>query len=416
MQIHRGLNNSAWSVAGSTFYAFCQWMLLVAFAKIGNPHLVGQFAIGLAVCAPLFLFANLQIRAIQSTDIGGEYSFGEYLGLRLLTTATALVAICAIAAIAGYDMNLKRVILAVGLSKAIEAISDVFHGDLQRRERMNSVARYLAVKGMASVIAVGIALKLSGSVFAAALAMAAVFAAVLLLGESRFAVASARVCWNWTAFRQLALMAFPLGVVMMLVSVTANMPRYFVESRLGSNALGVFAALSYLSFAGSTVVNAAGLAATPRLARLFVSGERLAFVRKLLWMTALAALLGIGGIAILALGGKPLLTLIYGSLYAANLDVAIWVMAGGALSYAASVIGYGLTAARCFREQLPLFVTVTAVAAGASYVLVPRFGLRGAVFAQIAAGAAQLLYGAAILVCALKRPAFFAVDPVEAAA
>jgi O-antigen/teichoic acid export membrane protein len=91
-------------------------------------------------------------------------------------------------------------------------------------------------------------------------------------------------------------------------------------------------------------------------------------------------------------------------------------MAGGVLSYAASVIGYGLTAARCFREQLPLFLTVTAVAAGASYALVPRYGLRGAVFAQIAAGAAQLLYGAAILVSALKRPPFFAVAPVEAAA
>jgi O-antigen/teichoic acid export membrane protein len=416
MQRHQGLNNSAWSVAGSTFYAFCQWGLLVVLAKIGNPHLVGQFAIGLAVSAPLFLFANLQIRAIQSTDVGSEYSFGEYLGLRLLTTAAALVAICAIAGIAGYDISVKRVILAVGLSKAIEAVSDVFHGDQQRRERMNSVARYLAVKGTASVIAAGIALKLSGSVVAASLAVAAVFAAVLLLGESRFAVASARINWNWAAFRRLAIMAFPLGVVMMLISVTANMPRYFVESRLGSNALGVFAAISYLSLAGSTVVNGAGLAATPGLARLFASGERLAFVRKLLWMSALAALLGIGGVAILALGGKPLLTLIYGPVYAANLDVALWVMAGGALSYAASVVGYGLTAARCFREQLPLFITVTAVAAGASYALVPRYGLRGAVFAQIAAGAAQLLYGAAILVSALKRPALFAVAHMEVAA
>jgi O-antigen/teichoic acid export membrane protein len=416
MQTNRGLNNSAWSVAGSTFYAFCQWALLVVLAKIGDPRLVGQFALGLAVAAPLFLFANLQIRAIQSTDVGGEYSFGEYLGLRLLTTGAAFLGICAIAGIVGYDVNLKRVILAVGLTKAIEAVSDVFHGDLQRRERMNSVARYLAVKGTASIIAAGIALKLTGSAFAASLAMAAVFAAVLLLGESRFAVPSARVCWNWTAFRRLALMALPLGVVMMLISVTANMPRYFVEGRLGSNALGVFAAFSYLSLAGSTVVNGVGLAATPRLARLFMSGDRTAFVRKLLWMSALAALLGIGGTAMLVLGGKPLLTLIYGPVYAANLDLAIWVMAGGVLSYAASVIGYGLTAARCFREQLPLFITVTVVAAGASYLLVPHYGLRGAVFAQIAAGAAQLLYGAAILVSALKRPSFFAVAPVEVAA
>ncbi|MGA2715360.1 MAG: lipopolysaccharide biosynthesis protein [Bryobacteraceae bacterium] len=416
MQTRRWLNNSAWSVAGNSFYAFCQWALLMVLAKAGNPHLVGQFAMGLAVSAPLFLFANLQIRAIQSTDLSGEYSFGEYLGLRLLTTLAALLAVCGIVAAAGYEMDLKRVILAVGVFKAVEAVSDVFHGDLQRRERMDSVARYLAVKGSVSVIAVGIAVKLSGSAFAGSLAMAAVFAAVLVFGESRFAVASARVRWNWQAFRRLAVLAFPLGLVMMLISVTTNMPRYFVEGRLGSNALGVFAALTYLSVAGSTVVNAAGLAATPRLAWLYASGERPAFVRKLLWMSVLAALAGIGAMGILALGGKPLLTLIYGSVYAANLDVAIWIMAAGALSYAASVVGFGLTAARCFREQLPLFAIVTVIAACASYLLVPRYGLAGAAFAQIAAAAAQLLYGAAILASALKRPAFFAVAPVEVAA
>lgn len=203
---------------------------------------------------------------------------------------------------------------------------------------------------------------------------------------------------------------------MMLISVTANMPRYFVESRLGSAALGVFAALTYLSLAGSTVVNAVGLAVTPRLAHLFACGERLDFVRKLLGMSVLAGLAGVAGMGILKLGGKPLLTLIYGSVYAANLETAIWIMGAGAVSYAASVVGYGLTAARCFREQLPLFLIVTLVAGGASYALVPRYGLKGAALAQLAAALAQLLGSTAILSSALKRSAVYATAQVEAVA
>lgn len=412
----RWFSNSAWSVAGSGFYAFCQWALVVVLARMGNASLTGQFALGLAVSAPLFLFANLQIRAIQSTDIRGEYVFGEYLGLRLLTTSAALLVLCGIAVFGEYGVALSRVILAVGLFKAIEAVSDIIHGDLQRRERMNSVARYLAVKGSVSVIAAAIAIRLSQSVFASSCAVAAVFAAVLVFGELRFAVVSARVRWNWPAFARLVILALPLGAVMMLISVTANMPRYFVESRLGSAALGVFAALTYLSLAGSTVVNAVGLAVTPRLAHLFACGERLDFVRKLLGMSVLAGLAGVAGMGILKLGGKPLLTLIYGSVYAANLETAIWIMGAGAVSYAASVVGYGLTAARCFREQLPLFLIVTLVAGGASYALVPRYGLKGAALAQLAAALAQLLGSTAILSSALKRSAVYATAQVEAVA
>jgi O-antigen/teichoic acid export membrane protein len=380
--------------------------MLAILAKWGNPQLVGQFALGLAVSAPVILFANLQIRAVQSTDVSGEFPFGEYLGLRLVTTLAALVVLGGIVIAAGYDLPMKQVILAVGLCKAFEAVSDIFHGDLQRRERMDSVARWLALKGTVSVIAVALAVKLAHSAIAASLAMTAVFASVLLLGESRFAVSSARVYWNWPAFRRLAWMALPLGVVMMLISVTTNLPRYFIEGRLGPAALGVFAALSYLTVAGSTVINAVGLAATPRLARSFATGERARFLRELSSMCALAALAGFGGIGILALAGKPLLSLIYGPVYAGNVDVAMWIMAAGAVAYSASVVGYGLTAARCFRPQLPLAAAAAAVTGVALYVLVPRYGLIGAAAAQIAGAVAQLVCASAILFSALRRPVF----------
>src|SRR5690349_14089543 len=105
--------------------------MLAVMAKWGDPQLVGQFALGLAVSAPFRLFPNLQIRAVQSTDVSGEFAFGEYLGLRLVTTLGALVVLAGIAITAGYEMPVRRVILAIGICKAFEAVSDIFHGDLQ---------------------------------------------------------------------------------------------------------------------------------------------------------------------------------------------------------------------------------------------------------------------------------------------
>lgn len=393
----RFFSNSAWSVAGNAIYALCQWAMVAILAKAGNTAAVGQFAMGLAVAAPVFLFANLQMRALQTTDLREEHSFGEYLGLRLLTSGAAYVALAGFVYLAGYDAPLRRVILAVALAKAFETVSDIFHGDLQRRERMDSVARYLILKGVLSVAAIGLAFRLTGSVEMAALAMAAVFALVLLSGETRFALGPAKPVWNPAAFRRLAATALPLGFVMMMISVTANMPRYFVEGALGAKALGIFAALSYLGIAATTLVNAVGLAATPRLARLFTAEDRGAFSRVLIRSGLLAMAPGLAGMALLALGGGPLLRLLYGPAYAERTDVAIWVMAAASINCAACVFGYGMTAARRFREQVPLFFGVTGVAAIASAVLIPRYGLAGAAAGQIVTALAQLAGSASIL-------------------
>jgi hypothetical protein len=45
--------NFAWTVLGNVTYAACQWGMLVALAKLGSPEMVGQFALGLAIGAPV---------------------------------------------------------------------------------------------------------------------------------------------------------------------------------------------------------------------------------------------------------------------------------------------------------------------------------------------------------------------------
>jgi O-antigen/teichoic acid export membrane protein len=315
-----------------------------------------------------------------------------------------------------YTPEQKRILLAIGFAKAFEAISDVFHGDLQRRERMNCVAVYLIAKGVLSVGAVSAGVRYLGGVSGAAVSLAAVFAAVLFLAEARFAVASAQPRFHWPALRRLSVTALPLGIVMMLISVNTNMPRYFVERWHGPHALGIFAALTYLTLAGSNVVNAVGLAITPQLARLYAAGQRSEFYSMLLRMGAVAGLMGLAGVAALATLGRPLLTLVYGRVYASHVNAAIWVMAAGSVSYVASVFGYGMTAARLFRPQLPLFAVVTLLAAGASLWFVPRYELPGAAGAQLVAAVAQLAGSAAILWWAGRRESATIAVPAEVAA
>src|SRR3954471_24801543 len=109
-----------------------QFAMLVALAKLGHPQMVGQFAFGLAITAPLFLLANLRLRTVLATDVDQSRPFTDYLLVRLLTTGAALVASIGIAFVTG-----NLVVAALGFSKSVESISDLYYGAMQRRELMD---------------------------------------------------------------------------------------------------------------------------------------------------------------------------------------------------------------------------------------------------------------------------------------
>src|SRR3984957_8650959 len=88
--------NFSWTIVGNVVYAGAQWGILVLLARLGNPEAVGQFSLGLAITAPIMLFASLQLRAIQATDARLQFQFRDYAGLRILMT---IVAACLILAI-----------------------------------------------------------------------------------------------------------------------------------------------------------------------------------------------------------------------------------------------------------------------------------------------------------------------------
>src|SRR5437868_13818516 len=82
--------NFAFTLAGNALYAACQWGILVVLAKLGSPAIVGKYALAMAVCSPVILFSNLQLREIQATDARRDHAFGDYLALRILCTILAL--------------------------------------------------------------------------------------------------------------------------------------------------------------------------------------------------------------------------------------------------------------------------------------------------------------------------------------
>jgi O-antigen/teichoic acid export membrane protein len=388
--------NVAWALAGNVVYAGCQWAMLVALAKLCSPEMVGQFALGVAVTSPVFLLTSLQLRAALATDVAGIFSLEEYLGLRLITTAAGLTAIAVVAVTAGYREETQWVVLAVGLGKAVESVSDLIYGVLQKNERMDLIARSMVLRGAVALLALGLTVQATGSVLWGALASAAVSLVLLVAYDMPGAVlvilasgkrgvpvvwqaaAAFRPTWRIAGLWRLARETLPLGFVMMLIGLNRNMPRYFVERSMGERELGIFAAIAYIQVAGSTVVDAVCQSVSPRLAGHHAAGRVEQFRGALAKLAGLAGLLGAVGVGAALLAGRQVLELFYGVEYAAESPVLVWLMAVAAVGYVGSVLGYGITATRRFALFPAPYLALTAVATVCSAYAIPCWGLYGA--------------------------------------
>jgi hypothetical protein len=91
--------------------------MISILAKIGNPEMVGQFSLGLAVTSPVILFASLNLRSAQASDAARSYQFSDYFGLRLMTTTFAMLFIAVMVVVCGFRTQLALLIFMVGLTK-----------------------------------------------------------------------------------------------------------------------------------------------------------------------------------------------------------------------------------------------------------------------------------------------------------
>lgn len=396
--------NFSWTLLSSVAYAACQWGMLILLAKLGSPEMVGQFTLGLAITAPVLMFTNLQLRYAQATDAKGEYAFGDYLTLRILSTLLALIVIVGLVVASVDARETAAIVLLVGLGKLFEALSDLFYGLLQHHERMDHIGISMILKGVLSLLILGLALVLTHRLLWGAVGLAAVPALVFAcydIPKGRQVLARAAVSvhpggglrpqWAPRTLARLVKLTLPLGLSMVLVSLNTNIPRYFIEHDLGTHDLGLFAALSYLMVAGYTLVGALGQAVTPPLARYAATEDWASFRRLLLRFVALGAAIGGAGITVALLAGQTLLLLLYRPEYAAHTEVFVWLMVAAGIWYAQSALNFGLTAARRFRVQVPLFAGVTLTTLIACAVLIPQWQLLGAAYALVLAMAVQCI-------------------------
>ena len=411
--------NVSWNVAGNVVNAACQWGVIALMAKLGNPAMIGQYALGLAISLPVVMLTNMQLSTVEAVDLRSEFSDSEYLRVRLISACLAFTVIVAIASAAGYTRDTAFMILAVGAGKCLDAVSEIFYGLFQRNERMDVTSRSLMVKGTLGLVAVAGSIAFAGSALLGVVVWTCAKGLVLLfydapkgrrisvgLASASSSLPTVERLWSglrWTKVRTIGLVvvAFPLGLTMMLNSLEANIPRYFIDGHCGESCLGIFSSIAYFLQAGEVVARAMGEASMPRLTTYWLAGDFDGFRWLLGKLVAVGLAMGASGVLVALLIGPELVARLYKPEYAENASLITWVMIAGVAIYPASFLSFGLFATRSFTILPWVFSVVALISLVGSAMLIPRYGVVGAAWVLGLVGAGRC--AAAVLILSLTR-------------
>jgi O-antigen/teichoic acid export membrane protein len=409
-------SNFVWIFSGNVVYALCQWGIIVMLAKFGSTFMVGQFSLGLAISTPILMFSNLQLRAVQATDAKHSYDFRDYLSMRLFTTAAALALIVGIAALAKYERKTAVAIVAVAFMKGIDTLSDIHYGLFQQHDRLNEAGISMILRGVLALIVFSTGIYLTHDLLSACVGVTIAWLATLCFFDSRRAHSilhhsQSRVKWPLRTIRKemrwwahaarrhwsLARLAFPLGVVTTMAAVNLNVPRYFIHAHFGENQLGIFSALAYTTVAMTLVSDSLGHSGVPRMSRLYADGNFAEFFSVLFWFVMAEIILGLTALAVACLAGPQILTALYGKEYAAQSRVFTLLILGAAINCIASGFTTGITSARRFGIQVPLFGVVIGACVLCCARWIPVSGLSGGALATVYSATIRLLLSASVI-------------------
>jgi O-antigen/teichoic acid export membrane protein len=375
-------------------------------AKFGSPVLIGEYALAIALVNPIFTFICLDLSAVQATDAKHRYAFSDFVMLRLLSCCIALLVVVALVLSLHTDRTIRELALVRIVGLSADALCNIVGALQQKYERMDRVGISLLLRAVLSIALFTPIFRYTHSIVAASAALPVISTLVLLCWDlpmaRRVLQDTAMLAWHSQRLRSLVLFSLPLGVIVTLISLYVNIPRYALVRYAGSAELGIFASLSYVVAAVTLIVTGLSQSVSPRLARLYAAGDVSGFRSLILRLCAIGALFGLGALALAALFGHPLLSIIYRPEYAAHVNVLLVMAATTGIAAVATFLGCGITAAHYFRYQVWTMSAAVLTSALASLLLVPRYHAMGAAIALLIATVVRMGMASAILRRALR--------------
>lgn len=363
-------------------------VIMLVITRTNGVYDAGVFSIAFAI-ASLMLYVGLYgLRRFQASDINEKYSFGEYHGMRFITSGAMIIAsigYCVYGVLFNdYSADKFSVVFLICMLKLIQAYSDVIHGRMQQKGRLDVATKCSSVRYTLEVLAYIVMLVIAHNLILATIVCVAVSIIVLMLttvNAGRRYSDSLKPVFPGDKMRKLMIEGFPLFASLFLNMYISNAPKYAIDAFLTEEIQAYYNMIFMPAFMVGLIANFIFNPILTSYAELWFSGEK-AKIQKLVKLIGKQCLVVLGltaaGLIVAYTIGIPILSWIFGvDLGIYKMELCVVMLGGGMLAYAT----FFSTVVTIVRMQTPMLICylVAAIAAKAcSGFFVVNYGVMGA--------------------------------------
>ncbi|OWK73526.1 hypothetical protein CBW16_08410 [Flavobacteriaceae bacterium JJC] len=372
--------NVFFMMLGNGVFAFAQWLQISLISKYSSIDTLGYFTLSLSIISPVFMLTGLQIRTLIVTDSDSKIDFNTFFKVRLFTSAVSLIVVLIIGFFLS-NTSLYPFLLLLSVQKILEGISELFNSKQQQQEKVEILAQSLFLKGLSIILSVWMGLVFFKSLYIGLIFILIFFFLIIWLNDYRNYKNEYQRKVDFSApfldAKRLIISGLPLGLVLLILSLNANVSKYFLEAFCGTEKQAIYSSLSYILVLGLFILDSLGQTFVPRLSKYYYNEELVYFRKYAFIFLILSILVGVSLFILSLFFGEIALKFLFNSKIGEYSHFLSLYLLVSVLVFVASSLGYTLTAMGEFKIQPYINITVLVVNVLLSFLLIKDYELKG---------------------------------------
>ncbi|MEW4354010.1 lipopolysaccharide biosynthesis protein [Streptococcus pneumoniae] len=399
-----------WNILGSLSTAAISVLLLLVVSRTLTDFEADIFSIAYAIGNLFVVIGLFQVRNFQSTDMQPKYTFNEYFVARLLSCLGMAIAVCIYIWIKGYEGYKAVIILIICLYRLTDALSDVFQGLFQQKQRLDIASKSLVYRNAMIFLSFTLVTYMTRNLILSLVIVCIVSITCILsfdLLKIRFFETICIKGQSLSRVKDLLQENIPLFLNGFLLVYIYNQPKYSLDKLLetGQVAEGSQKLFNIL-FMPVFVLNLTMLFLRPLITEMALHYSKRNMIAYNSLKNRIFAVLGIFSIFILVMSyflGIPVLGFVYGTKLQAYQQAFMILMIGGVFSSFSSVFDNIITVLRKQHWLVLAHIFAFVVSALISDSLVSIYGILGASYSFLLSMISWLLSLIAIYIFITRK-------------
>ncbi|MEG1300981.1 MAG: hypothetical protein RSC93_09780 [Erysipelotrichaceae bacterium] len=378
--------NYFWNTVGTTLLSFNSLFFMIIVTRINGIEDAGIFSFSFASACIINVIALYCGRTYQIADDNSIIKESDYIISRFFTSIFALFITICFVFINHYDIYKSSIFMLLCTLKCIEALSDVYYGVIQKKDKLFIVGKSLTFKSLVGLIGFFIIDFFTNNVVISCAFLVVLNFIYLIFYDIKNAHMETKIVYEFNINRIKRLLTVSMSTFLftLILLVVINIPRYVIDVYLDDSAQAIYGILSmpatFIMLLGQFILQ-------PSLLNLSIhyKNKNLKQFNKTVFLLCgiiLASLIIV--LPITYVIGIPVLSLIYGIELEPYSLLLILVIVGAALYASSSVILNALITLHCTHEQLILQIFTLIFSLIVSILLIKNFGLQGSIFSYFA--------------------------------